>query len=139
VLCTGSRVFDEKFVIYDALDSLYMEAKAHLHILVGDCKTGADEHVRYWVEQRERQGWAVTLEVFEAQWLLFKPRRAAGPARNKRMVDAGADRGLAWYAPPPALNKGTRGCVKLARDAGIPVREYGLGLETPATPFGESQ
>lgn len=42
---------------------------------------------------------------------------AAGPRRNKLMVDLGADICLAF---PMGESKGTRGCIKLAQDAGIP-------------------
>lgn len=45
--------------------------------------------------------------------------RLLGPERNKRMVDLGADLCLAF---PHADSRGTRNCLRLAREAGIEVR-----------------
>lgn len=126
-LCTGSRdLSDEegRLLVDRTLDDVFREAKTHLHILVGDCRTGADRWVWNWARHREDQEWPVSHEVFVAHWSVLG--RSAGPKRNAAMVAAGADLALAFYAPPPALNRGTSGCVRLARAAGIPVREYGL-------------
>jgi hypothetical protein len=48
--------------------------------------------------------------------------KAAGPIRNKVMVDAGADICLAF---PLGESRGTRGCMELADAAGIPIRNWG--------------
>ena len=46
---------------------------------------------------------------------------AAGPRRNARMVRQGADGMFAW---PFGASYGTRNCMRLARHAGIPIREW---------------
>ena len=93
------------------------QADPDLTICVGDCPTGAD---------RIAFDWAVTNEVpvqrFVAHWLELG--RAAGPDRNQRMVDSGADLCLAF---PLDGSKGTQDCMRRARDAGIPVRDYSGG------------
>jgi hypothetical protein len=53
-----------------------------------------------------------------AEWETYGP--AAGPMRNQRMVDAGADVCLAFHSNLK-WSKGTKGCVVRALDAGIPV------------------
>ena len=56
------------------------------------------------------------LEAHPAQWNVHG--KAAGPIRNKEMVDLGADLMLAF---PRGSSRGTRGCMKLAAEAGIKV------------------
>jgi len=127
VICTGSRHLDDeagRLVVDHVLDDLFTVAEGRLYILVGDCPTGADYWVRNWATYRRRQGWDVECEEFAAHWRTTSPRAKAGPDRNKRMVDAGADLAVGFFAPLPE-NKGTAGCLKLARAAKIPVREYG--------------
>lgn len=62
---------------------------------------------------------AMGLQVEEhpAAWTV--EGRAAGPLRNQRMVDLGADICLAF---PLADSRGTHDCIRRARDAGVPVR-----------------
>jgi len=62
-------------------------------------------------------GWQV--EVHPAHWGLYG--KAAGPLRNQRMVDLGADICVAF---PIATSRGTYDCMKRARSAGIPVTVY---------------
>jgi hypothetical protein len=62
-------------------------------------------------------GYAV--EIFKADWDKYGKR--AGPDRNQRMVNAGADLCLAF---PLAGSIGTWDCVRRARAAGIPVEVF---------------
>lgn len=59
------------------------------------------------------------VEAHAANW--EKHGRAAGPIRNKEMVEAGADAVFAFVDKPLAESRGTANCVKQAREAGIPV------------------
>lgn len=72
---------------------------------------GAD---KICAQEAEKLGCLV--EEHPAQW--DEHGRSAGPIRNKKMVDAGADVVLAF---PLGTSSGTRGCMALAKDAGIPV------------------
>jgi len=59
-------------------------------------------------------------EVHRADWKKYG--RAAGPIRNKQMVELGADLCLAFPDHPKGHgSRGTWNCVKLAQQAGIPV------------------
>jgi hypothetical protein len=64
------------------------------------------------------RGWP-TPEVHAADWDGLG--RRAGPARNQRMVERGADVCLAF---PMAGSRGTWDCVRRAREAQIPVKVY---------------
>lgn len=123
IICTGSRFLPEteRAAVWRRLDEL--DANADLLIRVGDCRTGLDAFVQAWARRRWMIVWRMRCLVYEADWDRFG--KAAGPKRNAVMVADGADEMHAWFAPPPALNRGTTGCCKLARRAGIPVVEYG--------------
>lgn len=60
----------------------------------------------------------IPLEVWPADWR--EQGKGAGPRRNQRMVDAGADCVLAF-----AGGRGTADCCRRARAAGIPVIHHG--------------
>jgi YspA, cpYpsA-related SLOG family len=125
VIVTGSRDFAHRGVVRRELLAVG-RAAGHLTLRVGDCRTGADLFARALAADAEERnlGFSVDLEEYEANWKAFGV--AAGPMRNARMVGVGPvpDRCLAFYAPPPALNRGTSGCVALAHDAGIEVWEF---------------
>lgn len=125
MLATGSRHLKGHLKIWSDLDAIYA-AHPNLRIRVGDCPTGLDAAVRWWASTTWGDRWRLFCMVYDADWDLWratKGRQGGGPARNTVMVKAGAHECHAWFAPPPAENKGTAGCVKLARAAGIAVRE----------------
>jgi hypothetical protein len=115
ILVTGSRNWADQQAIWAALDQAAADHGIDSLIIVnGGCPTGADDAATRWALIR-----GVTLDVFLARWQT--EGRAAGPLRNRRMVAAGADLCLAF---PLGESRGTRGCMALARSAGIPVKEY---------------
>jgi hypothetical protein len=115
ILITGSRNWSDRQAVWDALDLAAAEYGIDtLTVVHGGCPTGADDAATRWAFQR-----GVTLDVFLARWQT-EGRRAAGPLRNRRMVEAGADLCLAF---PLGESRGTRGCMALATAAGIPVKE----------------
>jgi hypothetical protein len=59
-------------------------------------------------------------EIFPADWERYGKR--AGPIRNAEMVKAGADVVLAFPLPG---GRGTQHTIRLAREAGIPVKVWG--------------
>jgi hypothetical protein len=58
----------------------------------------------------------IQTEPHPADWNKFG--LGAGPRRNQEMVDAGAD---VVFAFPAGKSIGTRGCIKMAQKANIPV------------------
>ena len=90
-------------------------------VLVGCCRSGADAFAREWCKSRRGR---VTFRVFRADWLSYG--RDAGPLRNARMVEAGADAAIALSTRAVCLafprgGPGTADCLRRARGAGFRV------------------
>lgn len=116
VLVTGSRKWADEAAVYDALWGIYNE-HGPFQLVHGDCSTGADSLAHLW--------WSIvgsklgcTEMKYPAAWAARG--RAAGPERNRRMVEAGADLVLAFPLPE---GSGTQHTIRLAEEAGIEVRE----------------
>lgn len=125
VIVTGTRHPFQFWIMWAELE--YVLANFGPFTLVhGDCPTGADHYASVWAKGRADEG--VVEEKFEANW--NGEGRAAGPFRNQRMVAAGADLVLAF---PTVDSRGTRHTMRLAREAGIEVREH-LVWATPTAP-----
>jgi hypothetical protein len=115
IIVTGSRSWTDEQAVWDALDQATAgHDPANLVIVHGDCRTGADRYAITWAAVRR-----VSHEAFFANWA--QHGKAAGPIRNRAMVNAGADLVLAF---PLGTSRGTRDCMAAARNAGIPVKEY---------------
>ena len=119
MLITGSRDWEGILAerkIYRVLDAVFVLAHYNLGsplVLVhGDCPTGADQCADRWAVRREE---IVTMERHPADWK--KWGKSAGPARNRYMVNLGADMCIGFLR---AGSDGTSGTLALARDAGIP-------------------
>lgn len=116
VLITGTRnelTTEQAAVVWHEMDN------AIEHIPLGDpivfihgaCPTGVDAQVEIEAPGFE----TATTERHPADWKTHG--RAAGPIRNREMVELGADICLAF---PMGASRGTRGCIALAQAAGIP-------------------
>ena len=116
VLVTGSRNYDDKNTLFDALADQYEPGMIVVH---GGAR-GADTIACEWVKKMQSLGYQVTTEVHQADW--YEYGKAAGLVRNEVMVDAGADVCLAF---PLGESRGTRHCMSAAEKAGIPVINLG--------------
>lgn len=114
---SGNRAWKQGMVVFRALTELYMKHGA-FHLMHGDCSTGADSQAEHWYEVAG-QHLGCTREKFKAAW--DTRGRAAGPERNIRMVQAGADLLLAFPLSP---GTGTQQTIDLAKRAGIKVIQY---------------
>jgi hypothetical protein len=116
ILVTGSRHWTDEQVIFQALDKLTGASPAiiksgHGHTVVnGGCPTGADFYARRWAGAR-----GAACITFYADWA---QGRRAGPLRNQKMVDAGADVCVAF---PLRNSPGTEDCMRRAEKAGLPL------------------
>jgi hypothetical protein len=121
VIVTGSRDWPDDsavfFTLYDALRQARWIGEV-LDVIHGGCPTGADAYAAGWCAIARKLGYPVNEIVYEADWSIG---RKAGPERNKRMIEAGADKVLAFNRNN---SRGTSGTMKLANDAGIPVELY---------------
>lgn len=126
VLISGSRDWVKARQIHQALDFLYLMTRGAYRLLVvhGDCPTGADYFARVWVEAKRAAGHLDIAQephaVTRQEWRTIGP--AAGPLRNKRMVDRGGYRVALIFNRNNS--RGTQGCRELAEAAGIPILDW---------------
>lgn len=105
IVC-GSRSYRSD--IFDELDRLAEERGYPLTVRHGDCR-GVDRQAHEWARQR-----CISVERCPADWITHG--RAAGPIRNRQMLDAGADLVVAFPG-----GRGTADMVKQARARGVEV------------------
>lgn len=117
ILVTGSRAWTDRDAILHALDRVATEAGVApgLVTVVHGTARGADS----LADSAARQ-LGMRVERHPADWQLHG--KSAGHRRNAEMVQLGADLTLAF---PLGESRGTRGAMRLAREAGIPVRNLG--------------
>ena len=65
--------------------------------------------------------YSLEVEGYPANWELHG--KAAGPIRNKRMLDEGKPNKVVFFHSDLAKSKGTKNMVEQARKAGIPVED----------------
>lgn len=121
VLVTGSRSWrspKDRETLRAALDEI-LAAHPKLTLIHGGCSRGADFLAHQWAQERVRDGAAITVEVFTADWDRYG--HAAGPRRNADMVAAGSDVCLAFVR---GASRGASHCAWLAEKSGITVRRW---------------
>jgi YspA, cpYpsA-related SLOG family len=118
VLITGSRDWEglaaenRVYLVLDKVAELSYVLGLPLVLVHGDCPTGADPCADRWGMRRHK---FVTVERHPADWATYG--KAAGPIRNKIMVDLGADMCIGFLRNN---SDGTSGTLRLAREAKIP-------------------
>lgn len=117
VIVTGSRKWPDDMSVFRALTALYTQ-EGPFQLIHGACSTGADAHAHHWFETVGEELGCTEMK-FPANW--SGQGKAAGPFRNVRMVSAGADLVLAFPLPE---GSGTQHTIRLAEEAGIPVRRF---------------
>lgn len=136
VLVTGSRTWDDRQAVADALLDAWHDAvqtvspEVHFTVVHGDCPSGADAIAKQWAIDN-----GVFHHGFPANWsgpctpaCPDTPHRKtnrhgeycplAGHYRNQLMVDMGVDLVLAFHRDN---SRGTADCIRRAKAAGIPV------------------
>lgn len=114
LLITGSRYFNDaglmSAAISDAVSTLRGFGFDRVVLVHGGAR-GADmlaEHIG--------RSMGLEIEAHPAQWDVYG--KAAGPVRNREMVELGADLMLAF---PVGESRGTRGCMRFAVERGCAV------------------
>jgi hypothetical protein len=123
ILITGSRswpVEDIDKVENVILSVIQNSTKAGdvITFVVGDCPTGVDSFISK-IALKVPMNRIVKEERYVAYW--DKEGLSAGPKRNQRMVDSGADICLAFIQ---GNSRGTRNCAAKAERAGISVKWF---------------
>lgn len=115
ILVTGSRDWDQPKIIFGVLGQLAREhGHDNLVLVHGGCPTGADAIAHRYAEDMD---WGI--QVYPADWGYYG--KAAGPLRNRDMVDSGVDLCLAF------IKNGSRGatqCASYAEFKGVLVWRY---------------
>jgi len=112
ILVCGTRTYSDR----EAIKKAIIEYGAD-EVIAGEA-TGADS-LALDIARELDIGW----NCYYADWDLFD--KAAGPIRNKRMLDEGKpDMVLAFFAG--RRTRGTNNMVSQAKAAGVRVVEYGL-------------
>lgn len=120
ILITGSRTWSKFGVIEDAILGVAAGSSQqykNVTIVHGDAP-GADT-----LADMVARKWGMKIEAHPAEW--DRLSKAAGPIRNQKMVDLGANICLAF---PEPQSRGTRDCMRRASAAGILVMEFGRFL-----------
>jgi hypothetical protein len=117
VLVCGGRDYADARALNEALDALHRETP--ITRLIHGAARGADLLAAAWAVSRN-----VPAGAFRAEWA--KHGKSAGFIRNARMLRDGRP-GLVMAFPG---GKGTAHMVKLARAAGVPVRQV-PGMHQP--------
>jgi hypothetical protein len=127
ILVTGSRAWDDPAVIRYAIDdALASHATMAPPVLIHGAAAGADSIAdQYWRYLRHQWPGLDRAERYPSSDFP-SPR-----ARNQHMVDLGATVCLAFAL---SWRSGTGMCARMARAAGIPVRDYGVDTSPEARP-----
>lgn len=122
VLICGGRSYQDEAPIRAALAALPADAR----IIHGGCRKGADS-----IADAAARQLALSVTVFPANW--GKYGRAAGPIRNRQMLDEGQpDKVIAFW---DGVSHGTGDMVRRAMSAGVPVEIiYQRGCESSLAP-----
>lgn len=126
VLVTASREHHSPYLIHRVLDTRYRTwcetaGDDDEFVVVHGDAPGGDQMAKVWARSRRALDARVRDEPYPADW--DRHHRAAGPKRNAVMVSKGAD---VCEGFPIGRSPGTRGCMRLAKKAGIPTHEYKL-------------
>jgi hypothetical protein len=131
ILITGSRYLEDSMVVSRAIAVAMEELSSSDDkdiVIVHGAAPGADTLAGDFVSQAKNfmRGHGVTVReerhpVSPEDW--EKIGKKAGPLRNQKMVDLGADICLAF---PAKNSRGTLDCMMRARKAGIPVKVYNV-------------
>lgn len=113
LLVCGGRDYADRLQLECALDLLH--ARRAVSVLIHGAAPGADTLARDWAVER-----GIPQEAFPADW--ERHGRAAGPIRNKCMLDEGRPDGVVAFPG----GRGTQNMTKQAEAAGLKVwRPFG--------------
>lgn len=126
MLITGSRNWPYRMVVEHAIDTVQIARRFWpITVMHGGCRTGADEMAHNYAV---RLGLAV--DQHNADWARYD--RAAGPIRNREMVDK-----LSLSLWPICISfildnsRGSRGTLELVQNRHLPWQLYSASSRTP--------
>lgn len=111
---SGSRRWPDSmsYILQKTAEEEFEDADGDILFKFGDCPTGVDKIIHTFVMDN-----SLPYRRFEADWVKYG--NAAGPIRNREMIDSGLNK---LYAFPDEHSKGTIDCLKYAESKGIEVQ-----------------
>ena len=113
IIVCGTRDFNDSNLVYTTLDVVIRD-NTNVEIISGMCR-GADRIGEEYAKTRN-----IPLKVFPADW--NKYGRAAGPIRNKQMLDYALEESAVVVAFWDGKSRGTANMIRSAKNAGADVR-----------------
>lgn len=120
VVC-GGRDFNDRELCFQALDKIipmYPDPE-----IVSGHATGADSLGEEYAREH-----ALPVSIFPASWQVYG--RAAGPIRNKQMLEYARQDNPLIVAFWDGASRGTGNMIRQAKEAGVPVKIIRIGKET---------
>lgn len=119
VLVCGSRDWDDPEIVRVILDgavALHKSNSRQPMVVIEGAARGADSHAGEWAR---RHPWDCQLLEYPADWDTHG--RAAGPIRNKQMLEEGQPTVVFAFSDNLEESRGTANMVAQAKKAGVPV------------------
>ena len=116
VLVCGGRDYKDRDKIWRVLDSLKNQCDLKdepLHIIEGQCPTGADLYAGQWAAQNLP---SAQHHRFPANWMAYQ--RGAGPIRNRQMLEQGKPDLVVAFGG--VNGTGTNHMVRISKEAPVP-------------------
>lgn len=110
VLVCGGREFTNVEVLEACLDAVHLGNRGPIELLIHGAARGADTMAGQWALRR-----GIACVAYEADW--EREGRAAGPIRNKRMLDEGMPDLVVAFPG----GRGTANMIRQARERGFEV------------------
>jgi len=114
ILVTGSRNWTNRNLLEQQLYVPFVAYGGGISVIHGDCPTGADKMAHDWCQRYQ-----IIVRRYPADWTTHG--RAAGPIRNRIMVETRPDVCLAFIRNN---SRGASGCAELAEQYGIRTFRY---------------
>jgi hypothetical protein len=114
ILICGDRNWTDRVMIWDAL----VDAGADVIVIEGEA-SGADTIAREIAYEMDMQ-----VLPYPAEWKRYG--KAAGPIRNRRMLEEGKPDEVWAFHDDLGRSRGTRNMIAQARQAGVPVKVFSL-------------
>ena len=116
IVVAGSRGFADYEMFEQALDEMLETVDGEIELVSGHAE-GADQ-----MAERYAAEYAIPIMVMKPDWKKFG--RAAGPVRNRQMLDYAAEGSPMVAAFWDGKSRGTKNTIDTARKLGIPTRVF---------------
>jgi len=110
ILVCGGREYFDVDVLERSLDAIHLGSRGPIESVIHGGARGADTMAGEWARRR-----GISYTVYEANWELED--RAAGPIRNKRMLDEGTPDLIIAFPG----GRGTANMIRQATERGFEV------------------